>query len=275
MNDTLLVLDAEGVIRLVNHAAEKLFGLQENDILEKQINDLIDDVVFQNLKANIRQGKNQHYEYHYRHPERYMIVISLSASEMVDGSGKLLAIILIARDITEKKRAEDLLRMAFDEMEMRVQERTAELADSNAALTAEILDRKRTEEALRQSEERYRLLTEISPNSVTVADTTGNIIMANQRALKIYGHRDVSEVLGRNIFEWVPLEEREKASTAFAHVLGGCPLDNFELLLKKGQGDLFRASVNASLVRDKEGNPQFVIIVTTDINERKSIERSS
>ncbi len=272
MNDTLLVLDAEGVIRLVNHAAKNLFGLQEKDILGKPINDLIDDVIFPNLKADIRQGKNQHYEYHYRHPERYMIVISLSASEMVDESGQLLAIILIARDITEKKKAEELLRRAFAETEMQVEERTADLAASNAALKAEILERKRTDEALRQSEERYRLLTETSPSSVTVADFSGNIVMVNKRALNIYGHSDVSEVLGRSIFEWVPLEEREKASVAFARVLDGEALDNFELLLKTGQGELFLASVNTALVRNKEGNPELVIIVTTDITERKRTE---
>lgn len=272
MNDALLVLDAEGIIRLVNHAAINLFGLHENRIIGKPINDLIGDVIFPNLKANIRQGKYQHYEHNYRHPERDMKVISLSVSEMADERGQLLAIVLIARDITEDKRAEELLRRAFDEMEMRVEERTADHAASNAALKAEILERKRTDEALRQSEERYRLLTETSPSSVTVADLTGNIVMLNKRALNIYGHSDVSEVLGRSIFEWVPLEEMEKVSVAFARVLDGEALDNFELLLKKGQGEFFRASVNTALVRNKEGNPELIIIVTTDITERKRTE---
>jgi len=52
-------------------------------------------------------------------------------------------------ELTERKRAEEALRRAHDELEMRVQERTAELAKANEALQAEIAERKRAEEQLR------------------------------------------------------------------------------------------------------------------------------
>jgi C4-dicarboxylate-specific signal transduction histidine kinase len=59
--------------------------------------------------------------------------------------------LVIVRDITERKQAEEVLRKARDELEMRVQERTAELAQANETLQAEIIERKRAEEELQHT----------------------------------------------------------------------------------------------------------------------------
>ncbi len=56
----------------------------------------------------------------------------------------------LASEIAERQRAELELRLAGDELELRVQERTAELAQANQTLLQEIANRKRTEEELRQ-----------------------------------------------------------------------------------------------------------------------------
>jgi len=61
------------------------------------------------------------------------------------------------RDMTERKRAEDALKKAHDELENRVQERTSELVEAVQRLQTEILQRKRLEETLRESEKQVRL----------------------------------------------------------------------------------------------------------------------
>ncbi|MBI5583940.1 MAG: HAMP domain-containing protein, partial [Deltaproteobacteria bacterium] len=61
-------------------------------------------------------------------------------------------------DITGIKKAEEALKRAHDELEVRVQERTAELARSNMELTIEIAERQRTEQALQESKEQLRSL---------------------------------------------------------------------------------------------------------------------
>lgn len=70
-----------------------------------------------------------------------------------DGSVK--AVLAIASDITERKRAEDSLRMANDELETRVRERTEELAASVEILREEILERLQAVESLRAKEQMF------------------------------------------------------------------------------------------------------------------------
>ncbi|MBN2466808.1 MAG: PAS domain S-box protein [Deltaproteobacteria bacterium] len=64
----------------------------------------------------------------------------------------------LVRDITDRKRAEEAVRRAQDELEQRVRERTAELTDVNQRLQQEVEERKRAEISLQQSEERYRYI---------------------------------------------------------------------------------------------------------------------
>ncbi len=73
-------------------------------------------------------------------------------------------------DITERKQAQEMLEKSYDELELRVAERTTELLDANRKLHEEIAIRKGAEDALRDSERRYRSLFEDSPISLWEED---------------------------------------------------------------------------------------------------------
>ena len=64
----------------------------------------------------------------------------------------LSSFVLLSRALKARNRAEAVLRQAHDDLEIRVRERTAELARANAALQAEIAERKRVEHALQESQ---------------------------------------------------------------------------------------------------------------------------
>ena len=79
------------------------------------------------------------------------------------------------------------LRRAYNELERRVEERTAELSRTNTLLKQEIIVRQRAEEALRTSERLYRQLTEGSRDAIVVADEQGIITLFNPAAQRIFG----------------------------------------------------------------------------------------
>ena len=79
------------------------------------------------------------------------------AYPLFDDSGSVALVVEKAINVTEREQTEERLRRARDELEIRVAERTVELAEMVDKLQKEIMERERTELALRQSEERYAL----------------------------------------------------------------------------------------------------------------------
>ena len=116
--------------------------------------------------------------------------------------------IVALRTRAARQRAEEALKRAYDELEHRVEERTAELSQANALLTREIADRERAEAALRSSERLYRQLTEGILEAIVVADERGRIKLFNPAAQRAFGYEE-REVLGQPLTLLMPQEDRE------------------------------------------------------------------
>jgi PAS domain S-box-containing protein len=104
------------------------------------------------------------------------------------------------QDVTERKRAEEEVKRARDELELRVRERTAELRRANEELRAEIARRELTEETLRESEERFRLLIQNSSDIVAVFDADGIITYQSPSVERVLGYKPEDRV-GKSVFE--------------------------------------------------------------------------
>ena len=100
----------------------------------------------------------------------------------------------------ELRQTKDALQNAHDELEIRVQERTVELTETNKELRREIAERKAAEDALRESEEKLRSIVEQSGDGIVLVDEQGTTIEWNRGQERIIG-LSRAEVLGRHIWD--------------------------------------------------------------------------
>jgi two-component system cell cycle sensor histidine kinase/response regulator CckA len=133
-------------------------------------------------------------------------------------------------------------------------------------------ERYRAEEALRESEERYRTLVRTLPDAITVTDAAGNITYVSPATLHFYGYEAEDEVLGRNILNWVHVNYHQQALDHIKNVLAGGFITNEEYLLFKKDGSLFFGEVSASCLKDAQDQAIGLIIIVRDISERKQAE---
>ncbi len=106
--------------------------------------------------------------------------VEIHAYPIFDQEGEVVQVIEYILDITDRKKMEEDLRKAHDELEIRVQQRTAELASMNSALISEILERKRVEKALRMDEIRLEALQELSQMTWASEEEVANYVLEQQ-----------------------------------------------------------------------------------------------
>ncbi|MEW6553939.1 MAG: PAS domain S-box protein [Actinomycetota bacterium] len=136
----------------------------------------------------------------------------------------------------------------------------------------DITDRKSAEQALRESEERYRSLVDTSPDSIILSTLDGRILMANRSSLELIGLGDPDELLGTNVIELIAPEERQKALESMrSRVLAGKVVTGEYTILRRSGGS-FPGEITATLIRDAEGNPAGFIAITRDITDRRRAE---
>ena len=141
-------------------------------------------------------------------------------------------------------------------------------------LEKEITGRKRTEEALRESEERSRSLIETSPDVIVLIDFSGKIIVINEAALTAYGYESRDELIGRSVLDFVIPEDRPRVLQEISKVLGVKTLRNLEFTSLKKDGSTFSIEVSASLILDAQQKPTSIVIMIRDITERKKAEEA-
>jgi PAS domain S-box-containing protein len=134
--------------------------------------------------------------------------------------------------------------------------------------TTDITERKRAEEALRLSEERYRTLVTASQQSIWVLDVEGNMIALSNSTIG----RNLAESSGKQWLQYVHPEDRERVwERTMRGVRTGVPYDGEQRMLAK-DGSYRWGFVHAVPLRNADGAVREMIGTTTDITERKLAE---
>ena len=141
-----------------------------------------------------------------------------------------------------------------------------------AIFIRDITERKIAEIKLKESEENYKTLVMTSPDAIVVTDLKGKIIEASERASELYGAKDVSEFLGKDSFDMIIPEDRERALKGLSKTLKEGFVRNMEYNFLRKDGSSYIGELNASLIKDVNGNPKSFIGTTRDISDRKKAE---
>jgi PAS domain S-box-containing protein len=228
------------------------------------------------------------------HPyvERFMVVPVLEGERIVaiagvgnkasdyDDSDERQIILLLSGmwGYVQRNRSREELEQAYDELEERVRQRTAELSLSNAALKEEITERKRAEEALQEERDRLAALINSIRDEIWFADAAGRFTLVNPSgsstfALEAETIADIRQLAGslqvlRPDGTPRPIEEAPPLRALRGEVV----TNQEELLRTPATGEFRHRQVSAAPVRDGSGNIIGSVSVVHDITALKQAE---
>jgi PAS domain S-box-containing protein len=166
--------------------------------------------------------------------------------------GNVRTLISIVRDITERKQIEKALRDAHDDLEMKVQERTAALSEANALLQA---------------------LMDNIPDHIYFKDLQSRFIRNSRSQANLLGLQDPSETVGKTDFDFFP-----HASRAYAEeqevMRTGTPLVDLEEWVVWPDGRETWVLTTKMPLRNAEGQTIGIFGISHDITERKQAEQA-
>jgi len=137
----------------------------------------------------------------------------------------------------------------------------------------DITKRKRSEELLRESEERYRSILNASPDEITITDMEGRILLASPAALQIFGCKNTDELIGLSITEFIVPAERKRALSHIDLMKKGIINGLGEYSGLQMDGTIFTMEVNAEFIRDAKNEPSQMIFIVRDVSDRKQAEK--
>lgn len=199
-DDGIVITTKEGRFLAVNQGFVRLVGcMTKEEVFARKIQDFY---VQPRQRAQMRRkvdrcGVATDFELKLRRIDGTEIDTLHTINVRLDPSGHVSGYQGIMRDVTERKLARRALQEARDELQLRVRERTAELAEINARLKSEIAERARAQEALILSEERMRAIFDAATECISIKDRSLKYILVNPYMANLL-ELPAAEIVGKN-----------------------------------------------------------------------------
>ena len=195
------------------------------------------------------------------------IAVVLRLSQTIGGT--------IEHEETGRKRADEALSKAYDELEIRIQERTAELAKTNETLQAEITKRRRSDEEMKKERDKAQKYLDIAGVMIVAIDVDQKITLVNKKCSEVLGYGE-QEIISKNWFDtFIPKRVRDEVKAVFEKLIAGKieSVESFEnpVLTRRGEERLI--AWHNTILRDEAGNIAGTLSSGEDITERKGAEK--
>jgi PAS domain S-box-containing protein len=149
-------------------------------------------------------------------------------------------------------------------------EREQHMLEFVSTQVAIAIQRKQAEEALRESEQRFRILIEKAPVAINIS-RNGNEVYANQKDLQMFGLSGVEEIIGRPVAQFLAPQSRTDSLERTRRRARGLPTPvEFETVAFRADGSQFPIQVTVDMVQLSDGPANLAFI--TDIAERKQAQ---
>ena len=257
-DDAIISEDLNGIITSWNAGAQRMFEYTKAEAIGQPLKLIIPSALYDEetrILQRLRNGERiDHYESIRLSKSGKQIDVSLTISPVKGSDGRVLGASKIARDITERKQAEEALRKVYDELELRVSERTAELE-------------RRTAQVQEQAE-----LLDLANDAIFVRNLDARITYWNQGAERLYGWTR-AEVLGKPIDDYLKTQFPQPFADIRSEILR---TGSWQGELIHSTKDRRRITVASrwSVWSDKQGKPLGFLELNTDLTEQKRAEEN-
>ncbi len=251
--DAVVAVNQQGVIIQVNSQTEALFGYTRDELIGQRIEVLVPErqrPQHHQHRANFHQrpkirrmGSGLDLYGRRRDGSEFPVEISLSPI----GSGDAMMVLSVIRDISDRKRIEEDLRRANEELE------------------------RRKSRELRDSQNRLALIVDSSQDAIIGKNLDGVITHWNKGAEHMYGYT-AQEMIGRSITTLCPQDHVDEIPGILEKIRNGTRVEYFESVRVTKDGRRLNVSVSVSPIYDAEGRVVGASAIARNITAQKKIE---